>query len=94
MIACRTVGKYEIANCDEFIVKSFDKSNVKLKCDTMEKNIEISDIAKYFYPAYCITVHRSQGTTFDHPYTIFEWHLILGIYNKNKYLNKTISNEY
>ena len=42
----------------------------------MEKNIEISDIANYFYPAYCITVHRSQGTTFDHPYTIFEWDLM------------------
>jgi hypothetical protein len=26
-----------------------------------------------FHPAYCITTHKSQGTTFNHPYTIHEW---------------------
>ena len=73
LIACRTVSKYDIANCEDFSVVSFDSSTVKLRCGTMEKNIEISDVAKYFYPAYCITVHRSQGMTFNEPYTIYEW---------------------
>ena len=28
---------------------------------------------RLFYVAYCITIHKSQGTTFDFPYTIHEW---------------------
>ena len=26
-----------------------------------------------FYVAFCITIHKSQGQTFDFPYTIHEW---------------------
>jgi len=26
-----------------------------------------------FYPAYCITIHRSQGCSIDEPYTIYDW---------------------
>ena len=28
---------------------------------------------KLFYPAYAITSHKAQGSTYDHPYTIWEW---------------------
>jgi hypothetical protein len=30
---------------------------------------------KLFYVAFCITVHRSQGSTFNHPYTIHQFEL-------------------
>ena len=38
-----------------------------------KERIPFCDFQKLFYVAYCITIHRSQGSTFDHPYTIHEW---------------------
>jgi hypothetical protein len=35
--------------------------------------MEIKDFHRYFYLAYCITVHASQGETFKEPYTIYDW---------------------
>ena len=35
--------------------------------------INIDKFQEYFYPAYCITIHKSQGQTYDFPYTIHEW---------------------
>ena len=26
------------------------------------------------YVAYCITIHKAQGLSYDHAYTIHEWH--------------------
>ena len=41
----------------------------------MDNDIEITkdEFAKLFYPAYCITTHKSQGQTFNEAYTIYEW---------------------
>lgn len=68
---------------------TFDKNNVskaitiyetKFRCPkqhrtTYENKIIIpyNKFNTVFYPAYCITVHKSQGASFDFPYTIFEW---------------------
>ena len=41
--------------------------------DNEEIAFDIQDFKKMFYPAYCITVHVSQGCTFDKPYTIYDW---------------------
>ena len=30
-------------------------------------------VSVVFYVAFCITIHKSQGSTFDHPYTIHDW---------------------
>lgn len=38
-----------------------------------EQAMSVSSFCKYFYPAYCITIHSSQGQTFDQPYTIYDW---------------------
>ena len=35
--------------------------------------IPIKDFQKLFYVAYCITVCRSQGSTYDHEYTLHEF---------------------
>ena len=32
--------------------------------------ININIFQEYFYVAYCITIHKSQGSTFNFPYTI------------------------
>ena len=29
---------------------------------------------RLFYPAYAITIYKSQGSTFDYEFTIHEWH--------------------
>ena len=43
--------------------------------DNVEKYIEIpiAQFNRIFLLAFCITVHKSQGATFDKPYTIHEW---------------------
>ena len=43
-----------------------DGSNNKLE-------IPIDKFQKFFYVAYCITTHKSQGSTFNHGYTIHEY---------------------
>ena len=35
--------------------------------------IQIDDFQKYFYPSYCITCHKSQGSTINESYTIHEF---------------------
>ena len=77
LIACKTSGDYNVTNGEEFMVKDFNEKIVILKsCDpTDPKDISVKAefLTKIFYPAYCLTVHRSQGTTFEGSYTIFEW---------------------
>ena len=41
--------------------------------DDKEQSIPIQDFTRNFNVAYCITTHRSQGETFDEPYTIHEF---------------------
>ena len=36
-------------------------------------DIPIKDFQRLFYVAYCITVHKSQGETYNEPYTIHEF---------------------
>ena len=77
LTACKTNGDYNVTNGEEFMVKDFNEKIVILKsCDpTDPKDISVKAefLTKIFYPAYCLTVHRSQGTTIEGPYTIFEW---------------------
>lgn len=73
LIACKTVGKYDIANGEEFVVDSYNKAMAVLKSNNLVKKVLLSDIGNYFYPAYCLTVHMSQGSTFTEAYTIYEW---------------------
>ena len=35
--------------------------------------LNASEFCRYFYPGFCITVHVSQGCSFDEPYTIYNW---------------------
>ena len=38
-----------------------------------ELKVLINDIPRTFHLAFCITVHKSQGQTFNEDYTIYEW---------------------
>lgn len=69
-------------NNEEFVIKHIkDKQGkqgvlVSMICLTNERTtIEIpkEQFQSNFYPGFCLTVHKSQGSTYDAPYTIHEW---------------------
>ena len=68
----------DIYNNEIFIIKEIQhsKQNI-LIVDEDDKNrilnIPFNMFQQLFYVAYCITIHKSQGTTFDFPYTIHDW---------------------
>lgn len=80
IICHRTNKKMEILNSDRFTITSINNKTIKFTNELrIEKalepiEVELKDFNKYFYLAYCITVHASQGETFKEPYTIYDWH--------------------
>lgn len=48
------------------LVIAFDRTGELVEMAT-------SDFHRYWRPAFCITVHQSQCTTIDQPYTIYGW---------------------
>ena len=61
---CYTIKEIQHSKYNLLIVDEFGET----------KDISFYDFQKLFYVAYCITIHKSQGSTFDHPYTIHDWH--------------------
>ena len=60
----------QIKTTKQTIVASvMDKEGKEIK----SVDIPFEDFQKLFRPAYCITIHCSQGKTFDKPYSIHEW---------------------
>ena len=73
-VVCYETNKnLDILNSQKFSVKSFDKENIIIIDDDEERKIEIKDFHKYFYLGFCITIHASQGETYNEPYTIHDW---------------------
>ena len=68
---------YNIANNETFVIKSITDKNIVVTSDVSNENVTIpmGEFQKLFYLAFCITVHKSQGCTFNHPYSIHEWSL-------------------
>ena len=66
---------YDIMNSEMFTVKEFDneKNEVIITDDLNEKTIPFDQMSRLFYPAYCVTCHRYQGSTIDKPFSIYEW---------------------
>ena len=74
--------EYDIVNNQTFIIEQIKSSyeTIVLKDEDQIINVPFDDFQKLFYVAFCITVHKSQGQTFNHPYTIhefdkFDWRL-------------------
>jgi len=66
-----------VYNAERWIVKNYNSENVKLVSpDDADVTITIpsDDFANFVRPAYAITAYRSQGATFRHPYSIYDWH--------------------
>ena len=77
LIAHKKCIKLGIVNTDRFVVAKIEKVNLTIKSLATEEEItlKISEFNKYFYLAYCITIHSSQGETFKDKYTIYDWNL-------------------
>ncbi len=69
----RKVNKvYDIFNNEEFEVTFIDKDKITITNERI--NIDIKHIEfKFFDLAYCITVHKAQGSTFDFPFSIYDY---------------------
>ena len=75
IIARKNSKELNIANNETFTIKEIrhSKQILLIEEDGRTMEIKFSDFQRMFYVAYCITVYKSQGCTFDHPYTIHEW---------------------
>ena len=74
-IIARINAKYfDICNNELFTITKINKEFIFIQ-DESDKQIEIpiDKFQKFFYVAYCITTHKSQGSTFKHDYTIHEY---------------------
>jgi 5-methylcytosine-specific restriction protein A len=75
IIARKNCVQMEIANNETFDIKAI-KHKIKIVTisdGSRELDIKFDDFKKLFNPAYAITCHKSQGTTFNHAYTVHEW---------------------
>ena len=65
----------EIVNNQTFIITKIDFSNGTILAVDEDQEIEIAfnDFAKLFNVAFCITIHKSQGSTFNEKYCIHEF---------------------
>lgn len=78
----KTLKNIQSLNKDDIkqIIKDINKTNVDNYIELIDDingdivMVSIEDFQKIFYVAFCITVHRSQGQTYDKPYTIHEWY--------------------
>ena len=69
-----SVSSFTGGNGTDELVVALDRTGELVEMQT-------SDFHRYWRPAFCITVHQSQCTTIDQPYTIFGWnheHMIGG----------------
>ena len=75
VIARKNSKELNIFNNETFIIKSIKlKDNIIVVFDEgREQEVPIPEFTKMFNVAYCITVHKSQGATFDEAYTIHEF---------------------
>jgi len=67
--------KLEVVNNQTFSIKEIRQKEgiIMLQDEDQKIEVEINQFQHNFHVAYCLTIHKSQGTTFDQPYTLHEW---------------------
>ena len=79
IISIKNKKELNIVNGEIFRIKEIDKNGGFIYIDNHYKTnikIPINKFQQLFHVAYCITSHKSQGQTFNRPYTIHDWHLM------------------
>ena len=62
-----------IVNNETFTINKIKNEIILISNEEKELEIDIKDFQSIFYVAYCITIHSSQGETFNESYTIHDW---------------------
>ena len=73
VVAHTTNKKMNILNSEKFIVTEIDNKKITMKEHEHEVKVNIADFHHFFYLGFCITIHTSQGDTFNTKYTIYDW---------------------
>jgi hypothetical protein len=63
----------EIVNNEQFVITKIIGDEITIKNDERELKINMDIFQKVFFVAYCITIHKSQGASYNFPYTIHEF---------------------
>jgi ATP-dependent exoDNAse (exonuclease V) alpha subunit len=75
VIARKNSKQLQIFNNETFTIKEIKRTEdeIIVEDEGRERTVPIQEFTKIFNVAYCITVHKSQGATFDEAYTIHEF---------------------
>ena len=73
VIAIKNDVKRGLVNNEMFTVKSIYKGTIEITNDIKTIVCNFDDFQHLFFIAYAITIHKSQGSTFNFKYTIHEW---------------------
>jgi len=78
----RKANDFSVANGEEYIVLGFNQTARTVTIaptledgsadKEMKMQVDMDTFGKYFQPAYCLSIHRSQGSSFNFPYTIYQ----------------------
>ena len=66
----------DICNGECFEVKQVKKDTIIISDGVDERIINFEDVKKCFYLGYVLTCHKSQGSTFNFEYTIYEYEMM------------------
>ena len=70
-------SKLNIVNNECFTIKKIKDDNIHISSEFKDDIIIHKDeFQETFYLAYSITIHSSQGETFNESYTMYDWNLI------------------
>ena len=70
LISHKNNKKMEIYNNQRFIITNINEGKITLDNDIV---FNTNDILKQFEIGFCITIHQSQGETYNKKYTIWDW---------------------
>lgn len=73
MISCKTIKDYGVAKNEMWNIIRFDDDNIVLEYEDRELELSREEVYKNFYSGYAITIHKSQGDTYEDKYTIWDW---------------------
>ena len=65
----------KISNNQTFIISNIKKDIISIFDEITNNTIEIKqdEFQKYFLISFAMTIHKSQGSSFNFPYCIHEW---------------------
>ena len=63
-------------NAETFVIDKIGNETMEIKNDLTSITVNTKDFHKFFYLGFCLTIHASQGETFQNKYTIHDWNML------------------